>query len=137
MLRPHHYFSSNLCGRGIWHDVLFWHGAELESPWPTMDPAQEARLGGRQHNLQGRRRPAACLRHHIRRRRQSPLGLLGDDTDGVRVLLVNLGVDGLLLLHPVLVDALHRSQTIPGNGEGLRIRDGSCAKIGRVVRICL
>jgi hypothetical protein len=129
MPRPHHYFSSNLCGRGIWHDVLFWHGAELESPWPTVDSAQAARLGGRQHNLQRRRRPAACLGHHIRRRLQSHLGLLGDDTDGVWVLLVDFGVDRLLLLHPVLL--------VPGNGEGLRIRNGSYTKIGRVVRIRL
>jgi hypothetical protein len=137
MQRPHHYFSSNLCGHGIRHDVLFWHGAELESPWPAVDPAQAARLGGRQHNLQGRRRPAARLGHHIRRRLQSHLGLLGDDLDGIWVLLVDLGVDWLLLLHPVLLDALHRLQTVPGHGEGLRIRNCPCAKIGRVVRICL
>jgi hypothetical protein len=50
---------------------------------------------------------------------------------------VDFGVDWLLLLHPVLLDVLHRPQPVPGNSEGLRIRNGSCAKIGRVVRICL
>jgi hypothetical protein len=108
MPRPHHYFSSNLCGRGFRHDVLLRHGAELVPPWPAADPAQAARLGGRQHHLQWRRRPDTRLGHHIRRRLQSHLGLLGDDFDGVRVLLVDLGIDRLLLLHQVLLDVLHR-----------------------------
>ena len=46
MPRPNHFFSSNLHESGVRHDVFFWHGAELESPWPAVDPAQAARLGG-------------------------------------------------------------------------------------------
>jgi hypothetical protein len=134
MPRLHHYFSSNLSARGIWHDVLLWHGAELVPPWPAFDPAQAARLGRRQHNLQRRRRSGTRLGHHIRSRLQSHLG---DDLDGVRILLVDLGVDRPLLLHLVILAVLHRPQTVPGHGEGLRIRDCSCTKIGRVVRICL
>ncbi len=105
------------------------------SPWPAADPAQAAGLRGRQHDFQGRRRPAARLGHHIRRRLQSHLGLLGDDLDGIRVLLVDLGVDVLLRLHLDLLDTLHGPQTVPGHGKGLRIHSCPCAKIGRVVRI--
>ena len=134
---PHHYFSSNLCGRGIRHDFLLRHGAELVPPWPAVDPAQAARLGRRQHYLQWRRRSGTRLRNHIRSRLQSHLGLFGDDLDDVRILLVDLSIDRLLLQHLVLLVALHRPQSVPGHGKGLRIRDCSCTKIGCVVRICL
>jgi hypothetical protein len=137
MPRLYHYFSSNLGTRGFWHDVLLWHSAELKPPWTASDPAQAAGLGRRQHNLQRGRRSDPRLGHRLRSCLQSHLGLLGDDLDGVRILLVDLGVDRLLLLHPVLLAVLHGSQTVPGHGEGFRIRNCSCTKIGRVVRIYL
>jgi hypothetical protein len=137
MPRLHHYFSSNLSAHGIWHDVLLRHGAERVQPWTASDPAHTARLGLRQHNLQRRRRSGTRLGHRIRSCLQSHLGLLGDDLDGVRILLVDLGIDRLLLLHLVLLAVLHRPQTVPGHGKGLWIRNCSCTNIGRVVRIYL
>ena len=134
MPRLHHYFSSNLSTRGIWHDVLFWHGAELAPPWTASDPAQAAGLGRRQHNFQWCRHSDPRLGHRLRSRLQSHFGLLGDDLNGIRILMVDLGVERLLLLHLVLLAALHGPQTVSGLGKDLRVRHGSCTNIGRVVR---
>jgi hypothetical protein len=134
MPRRNHYFSSNLSTRGVGHDVLFWHGSKLVPPGTAPNPAQAAGLGRRQHNLHRRRRSGPRLGHRIRSRLESHLGLLRDDVDGVRILVVDLGVDVLLLVHSVLLAALHRLQTVSGLGKGLRIRHGSCTNIGRVAR---
>ena len=130
MPRLNHFFSSNLRWCGVRYDVFFGNGAEPENPWSAVDPAPAARLGRRQHDFQGSRHPAARLGHHIWRRLLSHLGLLGGNLDGIRVLLVDLGVDVLLGLHLVLVDALHGPQTLSGYGKGLRVlhKERSCGE---------